>query len=53
MDLSKSEIEEEIVAVKEAINAHKQQKILQEKGIKANEYLLKLMEENLKTKRKV
>lgn len=47
VSLSKKEIEEEIIALKEAITAHEQVKILQEKGIKINTFELQLFEAEL------
>ncbi len=50
MGLSKKELEEEIRAINESIDAHEQQKEIHEKMIKRENYLKVLVEKDLKTK---
>lgn len=49
MDLSKEELEEEIVALKAVINAHSEQSKLNLKGVKINTIILKHFEEKLES----
>lgn len=49
MDLSKEAVEEEIVAIKESIVAHEQQKDLHEKMLMSENLILSLMEKHLES----
>lgn len=47
--LSKEELQEEINAVKNVLKIHKEQIKLNEKGVKANGFILQLLEAELET----